>query len=135
MLGIDLSNMRWEIVIVFMLAFLDIGLTYILLYKAKKSGMKNWEDCEQNKMVRFFLKKFGLHNGVRVAALFAFTMLTFLFGYFAMRVNWLDFTRLTFFMMGVYTIILTYHWMFLSQMDFQKMKESQDKKGDTNENL
>ena len=135
MLGIDLSNMRLEIVIVFMLAFLDIGLTYILLYKAKKSGMKNWEDCEQNKMVRFFLKKFGLHNGVRVAALFAFTMLTFLFGYFAMRVNWLDFTRLTFFMMGVYTIILTYHWMFLSQMDFQKMKESQDKKGDTNENL
>ena len=125
MLGIDLSGMRWEIVIVYMLAFLDIGLTYVLLYRAKKSGMKNWEDCEQNNMVRFFLKKFGLHNGIRVSALFSFTILTFLFGYFAIRVNWLDFTRLTFFMMGVYTIILTYHYLFLTKIKFGD-KEMED---------
>jgi hypothetical protein len=109
----DLSNVRWEIIIVYLLSFIDIGLTYILLYKAKSSGIKKWYNAEQNGFIRMLLRKFGLHKGIRIGAVTTFGALTLLFGYFSLRVNWFDFSRLTFFMMGAYVIVLTYHVMFL----------------------
>jgi hypothetical protein len=109
----DLTNMRWEIIAVYLLSFIDIGLTYILLAKTKKLGIKKWYNAEQNGFIRMLLKKYGLHNGIRVGAVTTFGILTLFFGYLSFRVNWFDFSRMTFFMMGAYVIVLTYHIMFL----------------------
>jgi len=119
---IDLSNVRWEIIIVYFLSFLDIGLTYILLYKTKKAGIKKWYNAEQNNIIRSLLKRYGLHKGIRMGSVVTFGLLTVMFVYFAARVNWLDFTRLTFFMMGAYVIVLTYHVLFLKTFLEKKLK-------------
>ena len=120
---IDLSAIRWEIVIVFVLSFFDITLTYLLLHKSKQMGDLNWFNNEQNSVIQFFFRKYGLHKGARLGALFTFSMLTGLFFYLSVRVNWVDFTRFTFFLMGAYVIILTYHMLY-----FRHFQREADKK-------
>jgi hypothetical protein len=117
--------MRIEIVVIYILAFIDIMATYYMLYLTKKQGHKNWADAEQNKVVQFFLKKFGLHNGVRLSAIFTFSVLTGAMFYLNARVNAYDFSRMIFFLMGAYFIVLTYHILFLNKF----LEQSKQGKG------
>jgi hypothetical protein len=104
---------RWEVVVVLMLAFADMMLTYYLLYSSKKSGQKNWYDNEQNAIVRYFLKKYGLHNGMRVGAFFSLTIMTGLMLFMNARYNWFDFSRFMFFLIGAYSMVTMYHIIYL----------------------
>lgn len=124
----DLSGVRWEIVVVFVLAFFDMTMTYLLLSKSQQMGDKNWYKNEQNGVIQFFFRKYGLHKGARLGSLFTFSMLMGLFVYLSLRVNWVDFTRFTFFLMGAYVIILTYHMLYFRHFNEEAKKMKNEAK-------
>lgn len=110
---------RWEIVVVLGLAFLDMMLTYYLLYLSKTHGQKDWENNEQNMVVRALLKRFGLHNGVRIGATSTLIILTGLIFFMNYRYNWYDFSRFMFFFIGAYSMVIMYHTYYLKSMKRQ----------------
>jgi len=99
----------WEPIYIIMLAAADILFTYVLLNKVIKMGKgKNYES-EANPIVKFFLKKYGLHKGTRVAAFYSVAAITGVIYYLSVRYGELAFRNMLYFVMGVYSMMLLIH--------------------------
>jgi hypothetical protein len=93
-------------------------LTYLALYKVKtKFKIKKWYVFEGNSVVSFFFKKYGLHKGAKISALFSLALFTALIFYLNWRVPPDDFSRIMFFAMGVFTILNVSHVMNLKKLN------------------
>ena len=100
---------RWEVIILFGLMFVDIMFTYNLLHEVKKKGVKDWWKYEFNPIVKKYIKRFGLHKGIRISALWGASLLTIVLLYLFYRVPANDFTSMVFFTMGFYTLMNIIH--------------------------
>jgi hypothetical protein len=108
---------RWEIIILLALVMLDIILTYLALYQVKnKFKIKKWYAFEGNNVVSYFFKKYGLHTGARISALFSLLLITGVIFYLNWRVPANDFSSIIFFAMGIYTILNVSHIMNLKKL-------------------
>jgi hypothetical protein len=95
----------------------DIVLTYVALYQVKeKFKVKKWYAFEGNNVVSFFFRKFGLHKGARISALFSLSLFTGVIFYLNWRVPYDDFSRILFFAMGVFTILNISHIMNIKKL-------------------
>lgn len=97
-----------------MLVAADILFTYYLLYRVKRSGRRNWYDLEGNAIIRGLLKRFGLHKGIRLGALFSIAMMTGILVYFSKRLAYLGFVNVVYLIMGFYFAILMSHMSSLA---------------------
>lgn len=111
-----------EVIIVFALLFTDMMFTYALCYKTMKLGYKNWWNAERNPIVRYFLMKYGVHKGMRYGASTTIGLVTAIVFILNIRMNWFDFSRIIFFLMGVYAIMNMVHIYTLDQVRQEERK-------------
>jgi len=113
--------MLWEPIYIVMLAAADILFTYVLLNKTIKMGKgKEFENSEANPVVRYCLKRWGIHKGTRIAALYSVTAITAVIFYLSRRYAEPAFRNMLYFVMGVYSLMLLVH---ISSFRFLKHQE------------
>ena len=121
--------MIWEPIYVVVLTTADILFTYILLNKTIELGKKkDYEDHEANPVVKVLIKKFGVHKGMRLAALYSVTAISIVLYILSQRYAEVQFRNMLYFIMGVYSMMLMMHiasWRFFQAMIKKKNSEGE----------
>jgi len=82
------------------LSFLDISLTWALLHISQDP------DCEQNNVIRYLVKRFGINLGLLITIPIIFIPICFV-SYYLLNNN----ARI--FFSGAYCMLLLYHYHFI----------------------
>jgi hypothetical protein len=116
--------MLWEPIYIVILVAIDILFTYVLLNKTIELGKgKDYEEHEANPVVRFFIKKYGIHKGMRFAALYSVTAISLVLYYLSIRYTDSAFRNMLYFIMGVYSMMMLMHiasWRMFAQLEGKK---------------
>jgi len=103
-----------EVYVLFGFMFADMIFTYLNAYKMSLKDKEFWK-YELNPLTQKFLKRHGVHKGMRFAITSSTIMLLAVVVWLRIRTNPLDFSRLIFFSMGAYGLMGMIHiYMFKS---------------------
>jgi len=102
--------------ILLMLAVFDLCATYYLLFLSKeKLKLKKWYMAEHNSIIRWCVRKFGLHKGFRLAYVIVFFMLVGFLLYLK-NISQIPFYESVWFLCGAYALMNIIHISSIKQL-------------------
>lgn len=98
--------------------FVDMVLTYLFIRKYRSlNPNRDWAIIEQNPIVRYCFRNFGLNAGMIVGALSVLILLVGLLRFVFVEEN------MRYFLMGVYCMMIIFHYLNFRALAQIKVKE------------